>query len=239
MRHSASNRLKTILIIALLLVSLPVVANGPNFSATVERVLDGDTIDVLHDGHLERIRLNGIDAPEKGQPYGRRAKQFLSDLVAGKTVTVHSLKIDKHRRTVADVMLPEGSTVNKELVRAGFAWWYRQYSKDTAIEQLEREARNAKRGLWAEPSPVPPWVYRHPKLANGKALHDEPETHSIGKLPRMGELIKGLIIGNKNSHVYHRPDCPSYTATTPKNRVIFENEAAAEKAGYRRALNCP
>lgn len=140
------------------------------FSGPVVSVLDGDTIDVLHNGQSERIRLNGIDAPEKGQPYGKRAKRFLADLVAGRMVTIQSHKFDRHKRTVGDVLLADGTDASQELVRAGLAWWYKQYSKDESLGVLEAEAREAKRGLRAEPDPIPPWVYRHPERTTEEGL---------------------------------------------------------------------
>ena len=127
-----------------------------DFFGPVVSVLDGDTIDVLHNGQAERIRLSGIDCPEKGQAFGKKAKQFTSTLIHGKEVTIQVLRKDRHGRTVADVVLPDGTNVSRELLRAGLAWWYRQYSKDESLGTLEVEAQQAKRGLWADPNPIPP-----------------------------------------------------------------------------------
>lgn len=135
-------------------------ALGANFTGKVVGVLDGDTIEVLHDGHAERVRLNGIDCPEKGQPFGKKAKQFTSTMVFGKEVDIQVLGFDRYGRTIGDVMLGDGRNLNRELVRAGFAWWYRKYSKDFTLGDLEDEARLAKQGLWADPNPVPPWEWR-------------------------------------------------------------------------------
>ena len=121
---------------------------------------DGDTIEVLQNNYGERLRLNGIDCPEKGQAYGKKAKQFTSTLVFGKEVTIKALDKDSHGRTVGDVLLPDGTNVSRELVKAGLAWWYRRYSKDKILAVLEWEARQTKRGLWADPHPVPPWEWR-------------------------------------------------------------------------------
>jgi len=89
------------------------------FSGSVVSVLDGDTIEVLHNNRAERIRLNGIDCPEKGQAYGKRAKQAASELVFGKEVTLQTYGKDKSGRTIADVRLPDGTNVNHELVKDG------------------------------------------------------------------------------------------------------------------------
>ena len=118
---------------------------------------DGDTITVMHNQVGEKIRLNGIDCPEKRQAFGRRAKQAASGLVFGKTVTVEVLDYDRYKRTVGDVVLTDGRVLNEELVRAGMCWWYRKYAPaNSALEQLEQEAREAQRGLWAEANPIPP-----------------------------------------------------------------------------------
>ncbi len=122
---------------------------------------DGDTIDVLHNRRAERIRLYGIDCPEKRQAFGSRAKQSTSHLAFGQTVTITSHGHDRYGRTIGDVILPDGKNLNQELVREGMCWWYRKYaSNDTTLERLETEAMNARRGLWADPNPIPPWDWR-------------------------------------------------------------------------------
>ncbi len=124
-------------------------------------VSDGDTITVMHNGKGERIRLHGIDCPEKRQAFGNRAKQFTSTLVFGKTVTVQVMDRDRYGRTVGEVLLSDGRSLNRELVRAEFAWWYRRYAPDDeTLDQLEHEARGTQRGLWADPHAVPPWEWR-------------------------------------------------------------------------------
>ena len=124
-------------------------------------VLDGDTIEVLHNTRAERIRLNGIDCPEKGQAYGKRAKQAASELVFGKEVTLQTYGKDKYGRTIADVLLPDGTNVNHTLVKDGWCWWYRKYApRDVILEELETRARAVGIGLWADPHPVPPWEWR-------------------------------------------------------------------------------
>jgi micrococcal nuclease len=130
-------------------------------TGNVTGVLDGDTIEVLHNQHPERIRLNGIDCPEKSQAFGQKAKHAASDLAFGKEVTLQTHGYDKYKRTLADVILPDGTNVNQELVKQGWCWWYRKYApEDTVVEGLEREAQEARKGLWADPQPVPPWQWR-------------------------------------------------------------------------------
>jgi micrococcal nuclease len=136
-------------------------AISADFTAKVIGVLDGDTIEVLHNQHPERIRLSGIDCPEKGQAFGNNAKHAASDLAFGKEVTLQTHGHDKYKRTLADVLLLDGTNLNQELVRQGFCWWYRKYAPgDTVLEGLETEAREARKGLWVDPHPVPPWEWR-------------------------------------------------------------------------------
>jgi len=131
------------------------------FTGPVVSVLDGDTIEVLHNTRAERIRLNGIDCPEKGQAYGKRAKQAASELIFGKEVTLQIYGKDKYRRTIADVLLPDGTNVNHTLVKEGWCWWYRKYAPgDVMLEELESRARASGIGLWADSHPVPPWEWR-------------------------------------------------------------------------------
>ena len=100
----------------------PSPAIASDLSGSVVRVLDGDTIEVLHNQHPERIRLSGIDCPEKGQAFGHKAKEAASALVFGKEVTLQSHGKDKYRRTIAEVLLPDGSNVNHELVKDDWCW---------------------------------------------------------------------------------------------------------------------
>ena len=119
-----------------------------NFTGKVVGITDGDTIRVMHNGVPERIRLWGIDCPESKQAFGPRAKQYTGDLAFGKTVTVRVKDIDRYKRTVAEIVLPDGRSLNREIVRAGFAWWYVTYARrETILRDLQNEARAAKRGL--------------------------------------------------------------------------------------------
>ena len=141
------------------LLAVPVLAG--EYSGQVVGVIDDGTIEVLHNGKAERIRLHGIDCPEKAQPYGKHAKHAASALVFGKAVTLHTFGKDKYGRTIAEVLLQDGTNMNHELVKEGWCWWYRKYApRDTVLEGLETEAREAGRGLWADLLPVPPWEWR-------------------------------------------------------------------------------
>ncbi len=111
-----------------LLAAWTTIAAAAEFLGPVVRVLNGETIEVLHNNRAERIRLNGIDCPEKGQAYGNRAKQAASELVFGKEVTLQTFGLDKYGRIIADVLLPDGTNINHTLVKDGWCWWYRKYA---------------------------------------------------------------------------------------------------------------
>ena len=228
-----------------------------DFTGPIISVLDGDTFEVLHNQHPERIRLSGIDCPEKGQAYGKRAKQAASDIAFGKEVTIQTHGYDKYKRTLGDVILPDGMNLNQELVKQGWCWWYRKYAPgDTVLEGLETEARESKQGLWVDPAPIPPWVYR--KARRGQALglsdlvpldHEAERSPSTRGPPLLGAFEKDSesstatspypVIGNRRSRIYHWPDCPNYSQIAPRNRRAFSSAAEAEAAGCRLAGNCP
>jgi micrococcal nuclease len=129
-------------------------------------ITDGDTIKVIKDGIQVKVRLAAIDTPEKGQPYGQAAKKFTADLVAGKIVKVWPTDTDRYGRTIAFVFV-DGVDLNKELLKAGLAWHYKQYSRDPELAKLEFEARVKKVGLWKEPDQIAPWEWR--KMKRNKA----------------------------------------------------------------------
>jgi len=107
---------------------LKTVVASDTFTGKVVGVSDGDTISVMRKGRAAKVRLHGIDCPEKKQPYGTRAKRYTSDMAFGKEVTVRFQTTDKYGRIVGEVILPGGISLNKELVYVGLAWWYRKYA---------------------------------------------------------------------------------------------------------------
>lgn len=151
--------------IALLWSSLS--ATAADIVGRVVGVSDGDTITVLVDNHDRlKVRLAGIDAPEKSQPFGSVSKKSLSDQVFGKTVNIESNKKDRYGRFLGRVIF-NGTDVCLEQIRVGMAWHYKRYSNEQS-ESLRREyadaesqARQLKIGLWSEPTPVAPWEFRH------------------------------------------------------------------------------
>ncbi len=132
-----------------------------SFRGRVVGISDGDTIRVLRGNDPIRVRLYGIDAPERKQPFGTRARQYAGDLAYSKVVRVDVRDRDRNGRTVANVILPDGRDLSGEMARAGLAWWFRRYAPhDKDLARLERDARNARRGLWGDVNPVPPWEFR-------------------------------------------------------------------------------
>lgn len=126
---------------------------------TVRSVHDGDTMTAVCPEGVLRVRLVEIDAPERAQPYSRRATNSLKALCVGKQVALHQRRLDRYGRTLARAYC-DGVDVSAEQVRRGYAWAFDQYLTDAAIKRLEDEARQARRGLWAGAAPVPPWEFR-------------------------------------------------------------------------------
>jgi endonuclease YncB( thermonuclease family) len=217
-----------LVVFAAFLTFRPATVTATDYVGRVVGIADGDTFTLLADREELRIRLAEIDAPEKGQPYARRARQALSGLIYGETVRVVEVDHDRYGRIVGRVYA--GSIdVNAEMVRRGAAWVYRKYAKGRSLYELENEARAARRGIWALPEAErePPWQWREQRR----------ESH-FSHAPTIA-ASEGHVVGNRRSLVYHRPDCPDYDKVSPKNRVYFDSEAAAEVAGFHKARNCP
>ena len=158
-----------------MLLMFSIGALAETLTGTVVGVADGDTITVLDANHEQhKIRLAGIDAPEKAQPFGQRSKENLSRLVFSKDVRVEWEKRDKYKRIVGTVWVQPVScpTCPKTLdaglaqLTVGLAWWYRKYAKEQSPEAAgryefaEQEARAKRVGLWADGQPIPPWDWR-------------------------------------------------------------------------------
>lgn len=124
-------------------------------------VTDGDTFTLLTKQKKQiKIRLYGIDCPEKGQDFGQIAKQKLSMLIFNKDVIAKRKDTDRYGRTVAIVYDKNNTCINEEMLRSGLAWHYIRYDSNPAWEQMQNGARNKKVGLWAHPNPIPPWQWR-------------------------------------------------------------------------------
>lgn len=137
-----------------------------DINGRVVDVTDGDTVTVLDIANIQhKIRLSGIDAPEKKQAFGQRSKQSLSDLVFNKAVQVEATKKDRYGRELGKILV-NGVDANLEQVKRGFAWHYKVYQREQSANDrslydlAENEARAAKLGLWGDVEPMPPWEFR-------------------------------------------------------------------------------
>lgn len=129
----------------------------------VTAVKDGDTIEMLVNGKPMRIRLFGVDAPEKGQPFGEKSKQFTANLCFGKVVKAREISKDQYRRVVAEISLPDNTSLNYKLLQAGLVWHYKNFSKNEVWAAAERKAKKEKLGLWKDAHPIAPWDWRKKK----------------------------------------------------------------------------
>lgn len=140
--------------------------NSNSLASRVVGVTDGDTIKVLvAEKQLLRIRLAFCDAPEKKQSFGARAKQAMSELIFVKDIELRPHAIDRYGRTVAQVGV-DGKDVGEEMLRQGMAWVYDRYNTEATTEiqntyrKAQEDAKADKRGLWSDPSSIPPWIFR-------------------------------------------------------------------------------
>ncbi len=146
------------------LVSVSIAASADTLTGIVVKVADGDSITVLDNNIEHKIRLQGIDAPERKQAFGNASRKHLASPVAGKEVTVKWVKRDRYGRIVGFVIV-DGQDVNLAQVKTGMAWFYRYYQKELGAEnrklyaQAEDEARAIKKGLWQDKNPMPPWEW--------------------------------------------------------------------------------
>jgi micrococcal nuclease len=130
----------------------------------VVKVKDGDTVVVLlSDKTQETLRLADVDCPENGQAFGKNAKQFTSSQVFGKTVTFYRIGKDKYRRTIAKIFYDDDKYLSKEIIKAGFGWWYFKASKNLELQKFQDDAKEKKLGLWADKNAVSPWDFRESK----------------------------------------------------------------------------
>lgn len=172
---------------------------------------DGDTLTVLQDKKQYKIRLIGIDTPEKRQDYGRKAQTALGKLVFNKQVRVRWSEQDKYKRYLGNVYV-EGLWVNLKMVADGWAWHFVKYSDDPDLAKAEKQARKAKIGLWADPNePQAPWDFRNPPIKPPIVEVAKPEK------PEPSEVVRPVVVRNHwlntNSNVRHNRSCRNYNNT--------------------------
>ena len=195
-------------------------------------VKDGDTVVLLKNGEEVTVRLFGVDTPEKNQAFGQRAKQFTSDLAFGKQVRLITHNKDRYGRTVGTIILPDGRNLNEELIRNGYAWHYKAYSKDVNLANAEADARRFKRGLWADPNPTAPWDFRKNRSSNtATSASNTPAAVPAGATKRTVYLCNSsgsaVYHLDKNCHVLKR--CKAEVLTVTEAVAIREYDRRADK----------
>lgn len=172
-------------------------------------------------GQPVRVRIFGVDAPELDQPFGREAHALARRLLENQRIDVTARDTDPYGRLVASLAL-DGRDVGLELVTQGAAWHFTQFSRSPALAAAERDARAARRGLWALPEPIAPWTFRQAGRA-GSAGGPVP--------PSPVPAADAAFHGNVSSKVLHARGCPQFDC--PNCTAGFQSVEAARAAGYR------
>lgn len=218
------------LLLLALLWSLPLFA-AEAVKGKVVSVADGDTITVLQEKTPIKVRLHGVDAPEKAQDFGTAARKFTSDLCFGVEVTVEVTDTDRYGRKVGKVTLPDGRLLNHELVAAGMAHWYEDYDPDdTTLKQLQADARAAKRGLWSRSDVIPPWEFRKEKREKGPSSTREsaPRPARSVEMPSNSTSGSGdTVYITETGTKYHTEGC----RTLRKSKIAVSRDEAVRR-GY-------
>jgi len=221
-------------LLMLLLLSISINAEAvTTISGKVVSVADGDTITILSNNNRQtKIRLYGIDTPEKAQAYGKQAKKFTASLTAGKRATVKVYDTDRYGRSVG-VVFVNGTNVNEELITNGLAWQYRKYCKAPFCKdwlKKEEYARSFAFGLWAESKPQPPWDWR--KAKRGQSSKRSYASSTTNR----SSSGSGSYHGNRRSHVFHGSSCQHYNCKNCTKK--FKSISEATSAGYRPHKQC-
>ena len=148
-------------ILITILIMFPLLLSAQVLKGRAVGITDGDTFTLLVNGNEQvKIRIDGIDAPEKKQAFGNRAKEYLSGMIWEQELTVNVTKKDKWKRSIGKVSTPEIQDVGLEMIKAGCAWQYREYTNDASYAEAERLARESKKGLWLDKNPIRPQDFR-------------------------------------------------------------------------------
>lgn len=189
--------------------------------AKVEGVSDGDTLKAVIDGKETKIRLYGIDAPEKAQPFGQVSTDAIKQLTTGHKITIQAIDRDRYGRTVA-IVFADGANVNEALVKSGNAWVYQQYCTQpfcSEWDQYQQAAKDARSGLWKDEDPVAPWEWRHGGASAKK----------VEKQDEQADISDG-VIGNVSTRKFHSSDCRY--ADCKKCTANFTTREKAIAAGF-------
>lgn len=201
------------------LLALPALLAGDDpaviLSGKIVHISDGDTVGLLVGKEKIKIRLDGIDAPESKQAYGTRSKEALAKLIAEKDVIVHKSGEDRYGRTLGTIYLEERN-VNFQMVGDGWAWHFKKYSKNEELAKLETQAREAKRGLWADPNALAPWDFRARQNEKVKPMAETGEADPVIPVAKKYWL-------NTSSNVRHNETCENFQ-NTKKGRLCNSTE---------------
>jgi len=210
-----------------LFLIFPIFAN--TITGKVIKIVDGDTIHLLLDNHnKEKIRLAGIDAPERKQAHGNKAKKFLSSMISNRLVTVKYNKRDRYGRIVGKILY-NNEDINLKMVKVGYAWWYKKYKREQSIDDqisyrvAENNARKFNLGLFQNEA-IPPWKWRKNKKNLRKLKHKSKPFYSVYNAD---SNVKVWV--NLKSRKYHCPET-RYYQNTKKGKMM--NESLALKFGY-------
>jgi endonuclease YncB( thermonuclease family) len=212
---------QTIIILLPFILTSAVLAVSQSFTGKCVAVHDGDTIGVMHNGVEEKIRVYGIDAPELHQDFGSRAKQFTSDLVFGKIVTVEVKNRDLYGRTVGRIKVDK-KDLSLELAKAGMAWYYKKYSNDPELAKAEKEAQSKKLGLWSMSNPTAPWDFRREKISSGNNQNSE-SPKSLSKGNKETAIAVDTVDAPHGKHImYTGPNGGKYYINKKGKKVYIE-----------------
>ena len=199
---------------------------GAHFEARVIAITDGDTLDAVPAGEKRaiRLRLEGIDTPERGEPFSLEARNFIRVLLFGQTVRAEGRDVDRYGRLVARVRIGD-TDASLELLSAGLACHYTAYSSDPTLAGAQNQARLASRGFWALGAAKPRCIAapQVPARAKDTSTRTQPQTNDA-------------FHGNAVSRVYHAPYCRNFNC--PNCKRLFASEEEAKKAGFRPAGDC-
>lgn len=145
--------------IFLLFLFIPILSFSQTYTGTIFRVIDGDTFVFQGEVGSLKIRMNGIDAPESDQPFGKESTEFLCKF-SGDSCKIEIHGTDKYGRTIANLFI-KGENINLKMVQNGMAWQYKKYSSDPELAEAEIKARKEHKGLWSQQNPTAPWEWRH------------------------------------------------------------------------------
>jgi len=225
------------LVLLLLVLTTGHHALAEGMTGTLDTVIDGDLITILSRGKEVEVRLFGVDAPEKTQPFGQNAKNFIGAQASDKELWVKTMRKDTNGRTVG-LVFANGVNLNEQLVSQGFAWVLRQEcATESFCAEWVRQEANAKtsqKGLWANANPAPPWEHRKNRpVSEGKSLELTGGPSTPAKISPAGTAA---YHGDTGSRLFHSSGCKEFNC--PKCTVKFQTITEALDAGYRPHRDC-